>query len=55
VLALAAGVLFAADLVFWHHAIQDVGAGLATVLANLQVVLVAFGVWWCSASGRAAA
>src|SRR5215213_8289629 len=33
-----AGLCFAADLVFWHHAIADVGAGLATVLGNLQVV-----------------
>ena len=41
----AAGLLFAADLVFWHHAIADVGAGLATVLGNLQVVLVAFVAW----------
>lgn len=38
--AAAAGVFFALDLVFWHRAIEDVGAGLATVLGNLQVVLV---------------
>ncbi len=44
-LGLAAGVFFAADLIFWHHAIADVGAGLATVLGNLQVVLVAFLAW----------
>ncbi len=44
-LGLVAGVFFAADLVFWHHAIDDVGAGLATVLGNLQVVLVAFLAW----------
>ncbi len=41
-LALVAGVLFALDLVFWAHAIEDVGAGLATVLGNLQVVIVPF-------------
>ena len=41
----AAGLLFAADLIFWHHAIDDVGAGLATVLGNLQVVVVAFAAW----------
>jgi drug/metabolite transporter (DMT)-like permease len=41
----AAGLLFAADLIFWHHAIADVGAGLATVLGNLQVVLVAWVAW----------
>lgn len=44
-LGIAAGVFFAADLIFWHHAIADVGAGLATVLGNLQVVLVAFLAW----------
>ena len=44
-LALAAGVFFAADLVFWHTAIGFVGAGLATVLANLQVVLVGLVAW----------
>lgn len=45
VLAAYAGLLFAADLVFWHHSIQDVGAGLATVLGNLQVVVVGFAAW----------
>ncbi len=43
--AAAAGAFFAADLILWHHAIADVGAGLATVLANLQVVLVALAAW----------
>jgi drug/metabolite transporter (DMT)-like permease len=41
-LATAAGVLFAIDMVVWHYAIRDVGAGLATVLGNLQVVIVPF-------------
>jgi drug/metabolite transporter (DMT)-like permease len=41
-LAALAGALFAVDLVFWHYAIEDVGAGLATVLGNLQVVIVPF-------------
>jgi drug/metabolite transporter (DMT)-like permease len=44
-LALIAGLFFAADLIFWHQAIADVGAGLATVLGNLQVVLVPFVAW----------
>jgi drug/metabolite transporter (DMT)-like permease len=44
-LALPAGVFFAADLICWHHAIGDVGAGLATVLGNLQVVVVPFAAW----------
>lgn len=45
VLAWIAGVFFAVDLVFWHHAIAAVGAGLATVLGNLQVVIVGFAAW----------
>lgn len=44
-LAWIAGVFFATDLVFWHHAIDAVGAGLATVLGNLQVVIVGFAAW----------
>jgi drug/metabolite transporter (DMT)-like permease len=40
-----AGVLFAADLVLWHNAIEQVGAGLATVLGNMQVVLVGLLAW----------
>ena len=44
-LAIPAGIFFAADLVFWHYAIADVGAGLATVLGNLQVVVVPFVAW----------
>jgi drug/metabolite transporter (DMT)-like permease len=39
-LAVIAGVFFAGDLLFWHHAIEAVGAGLATVLGNLQVIVV---------------
>lgn len=44
-LAWVAGVFFAADLIFWHNAIDAVGAGLATVLGNLQVVIVGFAAW----------
>jgi drug/metabolite transporter (DMT)-like permease len=44
-LALGAGVLFAADLTFWHHSIAAVGAGLATVLGNIQVLLVGLIAW----------
>ena len=56
--AAAAGALLAADLILWHHAIADVGAGLSTVLANLQVVLVALAAWLLLGerpSGRVAA
>jgi drug/metabolite transporter (DMT)-like permease len=44
-LALAAGVALAADLTFWHHSIEAVGAGLATVLGNVQVVVVGVIAW----------
>jgi drug/metabolite transporter (DMT)-like permease len=44
-IAIPAGIFFAADLIFWHHAIGDVGAGLATVLGNLQVIVVPFAAW----------
>jgi drug/metabolite transporter (DMT)-like permease len=45
VLAWIAGAFFAADLVLWHRAIEYVGAGLATVLGNTQVVLVGLLAW----------
>ena len=44
-LAVAAGLFFAADLVFWHHSIEAVGAGLATVLGNTQVLMVGVLAW----------
>ena len=44
-LALLAGAFFAGDLLFWHHAIEAVGAGLATVLGNLQVLVVGVVAW----------
>jgi drug/metabolite transporter (DMT)-like permease len=43
--ALVAGFFLAIDLVLWNHAIADVGAGVATVLGNLQVVFVAAFAW----------
>ena len=42
---LAAGVFFAVDMMLWNHSIVDVGAGLATVLANIQVVLLPLVAW----------
>jgi drug/metabolite transporter (DMT)-like permease len=42
---LLAGIFFSADLLLWHHSIGDVGAGLATVLANIQVVLLPLVAW----------
>ena len=44
-LAVIAGVFFAGDLLTWHHAVDAVGAGLATVLGNLQVLVVGFVAW----------
>jgi drug/metabolite transporter (DMT)-like permease len=44
-LAMVAGVFFALDLAFWHRSIEAVGAGLATVVANLQLVFVAVAAW----------
>jgi drug/metabolite transporter (DMT)-like permease len=44
-LAWLAGGVFAVDLVSWHQGIEEVGAGLATVLGNLQVVLVGLLAW----------
>lgn len=44
-LALLCAVLFALDLYFWHRSIHFVGPGLATILANFQVFILAlFGV-----------
>jgi drug/metabolite transporter (DMT)-like permease len=44
-LAWLAGAFLAADLVLWHNAVDQVGAGLATVLGNTQVVLVGVLAW----------
>jgi drug/metabolite transporter (DMT)-like permease len=44
-LAYLAGLLFAIDLVSWHYSIDYIGAGLATVLGNLQVVFVGLTAW----------
>lgn len=43
--ATVAGGFFAAGLIFWHHAIFAVGAGIGTVLPNAQVVFVALIGW----------
>lgn len=44
-LALAAGAVFAIDLTLWHTAIGYIGAGLATVVANSQVLWVGLLAW----------
>lgn len=43
--AIVAGLFFAADLQCFHLAVSLVGAGLGTVLPNLQVVVVAVATW----------
>lgn len=44
-MALGAGLLMAIDLNLWHRAIGDIGAGLSTVIANLQAVFVPLATW----------
>jgi drug/metabolite transporter (DMT)-like permease len=44
-IAFGAGLLLAVDLVLWHSAIVHIGTGLATVLANTQVVFVGLIAW----------
>lgn len=43
--AFIAGLFLAIDLSFWHQSINLIGAGLATVLANIQVVFVGLAAW----------
>lgn len=45
VLALLAGLLLGADMISWHLAIGHIGTGLATLLVNSQVVVVAVLAW----------
>lgn len=53
--AAIAGVFLACDLILWTHAIADIGAGVATVLGNLQVLIVAGFAWliWHERPSRA--
>jgi drug/metabolite transporter (DMT)-like permease len=43
--AITSGVLLALDLALWHQSILDIGAGLATVLVNSQVIFVGALAW----------
>src|SRR5256714_9435384 len=45
-LAIVSGVLLAVDLNLWHESIAMLGAGLGTVIANVQVVFVAIAAWF---------
>ena len=40
-IALICGLVYALDLTFWHKSIHAVGPGLATVLGNFQVFIMA--------------
>jgi len=44
-MCVVAGVFFGADLITYHYAINAMGAGLGTVMGNLQVVVVAVVAW----------
>jgi drug/metabolite transporter (DMT)-like permease len=44
-LAFGAGLMLGVDIVLWHEAIEFIGAGLATLIANSQVIWVTFGAW----------
>lgn len=44
-LARAAGVMLGLDFITWHLSIDHIGAGLGTLLANSQVVLVPLLAW----------
>lgn len=44
-LSALAGVFFSVDLLTFHYAVDVIGAGLGTVMGNLQVVIVALAAW----------
>jgi drug/metabolite transporter (DMT)-like permease len=44
-LARLAGVILAADLIVWDHAIGAIGAGLGTVAGNLEVLIISLLAW----------
>ena len=44
-LARLAGLFLAADLIVWDHSIDAIGAGLGTVVGNLEVLIIALLAW----------
>lgn len=44
-IAFGAGILLGLDIVVWHISIEYVGAGLSTLIANSQVIVVAIAAW----------
>jgi drug/metabolite transporter (DMT)-like permease len=45
-LARLAGLFLAGDLIVWSHAISAIGAGLSTVVGNMQVLIVPLLAWF---------
>ncbi len=45
-IAFGAGVVLGLDIVVWHISIEYIGAGLSTLIANSQVVVVAIAAWF---------
>lgn len=43
--SVVAGLFFGVDLLSFHYAVDVIGAGLGTVMGNLQVVIVAIAAW----------
>lgn len=44
-LALGAGIALGLDMIVWHTSIGYIGTGLATLIANSQVILVSLAAW----------
>jgi drug/metabolite transporter (DMT)-like permease len=44
-LSTLAGAFFAVDLITFHYAVRWIGAGLGTVMGNLQVLIVGLAAW----------
>jgi len=44
-MAIGAGLIFGLNITSWHHAIEYIGIGLATVLGNTQIVFVGLLAW----------
>ncbi len=44
-LSTLAGAFFAVDLITFHYAVDVIGAGLGTVMGNVQVIIVALAAW----------
>jgi drug/metabolite transporter (DMT)-like permease len=44
--AVVAGVFLGLDILVWHISIEYIGAGLSTLIANSQVIVVALAAWF---------